>query len=114
MTQLKIPGLYVRKNNENEWYNKTRYSRDAIYVNNCEVVGKIGTWDDVTLNYAYEWNVDNSYNPPAISRKTKVIVYKFLSEEQITTIFNKSLNDFNKCLKQVEIWNKKHELEKDF
>lgn len=110
MNKLQIPGLVVKPKAEREFF--PRKEKDIIC--DVDILVKIGTVDDVTLNYAYEWEIKYFNDKAYVESKRKTIVYKFLSEEQITAILIKSLNDFNKCYKQVKAHNKKQEIEKDF
>ncbi len=113
MNRLQIPGLTIKKDSEIEHFSNPRKTKDGIYVTDYPT--KLGEFDDVTLNYVVDWEmrcIDNKAYVYSNNRKT--IVYKFLTQEYLTTLLMASLNDLHKCVKQTKAYNKKQELEKDF
>lgn len=113
MNRLQIPGLTIKKQSEIDHFSSPRKTKDGIYV--TDFPAKLGIIDNVTLNYVQEWSIkyhnNNAYVWP---NNYKTIVYKFLTQEYITNLLMGSLNDYNKCVKQMKAYNKKQELEKDF
>ena len=113
MNRLQIPGLTIKKDSEIEHFTSPRKTRDGIYV--TDYPSKLGIIDNVTLHYVQEWEVAYHNGKAYVwGNNYKTIVYKFLTQEYITNILMASLNDFNKCVKQMKAFNKKQELEKDF
>ena len=114
MNRLQIPGLTIKKDSEIEHFSNPRKTKDGIFIA-VQYYPAIGEFDDVTLHYVVNWEVryiDNKAYVCGNNRKT--IVYKFLTPEYITNLLMGSLNDYNKCVKQMKAYNKKQELEKDF
>jgi len=113
MNRLQIPGLNI-KNNQIDHFSNPRITKDGIFVID-EYTAKLGEFDDVTLNYVVNWEVRCIDNKAYVySNNRKTIVYKFLTQEYITNLLMGSLNDLHKCVKQMKVYNKKQELEKDF
>ena len=112
MNRLQIPGLTIKKDSEIEHFSNPRKTKDGIFIADYPAIGE---FDDVTLHYVVNWEVryiDNKAYVCGNNRKT--IVYKFLTQEYITNLLMGSLNDYNKCVKQMKAYNKKQEMEKDF
>lgn len=112
MNRLQIPGLTIKKDSEIEHFSNPRKTKDGIYIADYPAIGE---FDDVTLHYVVNWEVRYINNKAYVcGNNRKTIVYKFLTPEYITNLLMGSLNDYNKCVKQMKAYNKKQELEKDF
>ena len=113
MNRLQIPGITIKKDSETEHFTTPHRTKDGIYITNYPA--KLGLIDNITLHYVLDWQVSFHNGKAYVWPNTyKNIVYKFLTPEYITNLIQSSLNDFYKCVKQMQAYDKKQELEKDF
>ena len=74
----------------------------------------IGYIDNVTLKYYYNFHLEPWNEKYRITHDTKIIVYKFLDKNKISSLLTSCGNECIKCLKELNIIQKKKDLEKDF
>lgn len=85
---------------------------DEIVVKTAYGPVIIGYMDNVTLKYNYNFRLETEKN--LVSYDKKIIVYKYLDKNKISSLLTSCANDCMKCLKELNIIKKKKELEKDF